>query len=72
MPLCDTSRVSVTKRARLKRKGQVHHGLSPHEVAAQRYHRETTTYPTWNGGGTASPGLRDKAPGARASTPRGG
>ena len=48
--------------------GKIHaianRGLSPHKVAAQRYYGETTTCPTWNGGGAAS-GLRDTAPGAR-------
>ena len=48
--------------------GKIHaianRGLSPQKVAAQRYYRETTTCPTWNGGGAAS-GLRDTAPGAR-------
>ena len=47
--------------------GKIHaianRGLSPQKVAAQRYYRETTTCPTWNGGGAAS-GLRDTAPGA--------
>ena len=63
--LCLASR---GRRARSFRQGKIHaianRGLSPNKVAPQRYYRETTTCPTWNGGGAAS-GLRDTAPGAR-------